>query len=56
MMEKMFLISLVFIYTGCIGTKPTSIKLIENKKSFCNKKLEAKSLELLEQQYKCANN
>jgi len=56
MIEKIFLMSLVFSYTGCIGAKPISIKLVENKKSFCNKKLESKSLEFLEQQYRCTNN
>jgi len=56
MMERIFLISLVFIYTGCIGTKLTSNKLVENKKSFCNKQLTVNSLEFLEQQYKCINN
>ena len=56
MMKRIFFISLVLIYTGCVGTKPTFNKLREDKQSFCEKKFEAKSLEFLEQQYKCTNN
>jgi len=54
-MKKILLICiLMYIYTGC--TKLESVVLTQNvdtKQLSCNKRAQPKSLQLLEQQYRC---
>lgn len=56
MIQRIFLISFIFIYGGCMGTKVVSNQLVEDKKVFCERSLELKSLEFLAQEYKCTKN
>ena len=49
---KLFILSFVIFYSGCsLSTGGNSIK--NSEKFSCNEKAKPKSLQLLEQQYRC---
>ena len=55
-MHKIIFISIiVYLYSGCSKQLAISTKSIENREFSCNQKAQPKSLQLLEQQYRCTS-
>ena len=47
---------MVYIYTGCSHLESATLsKSIDNKQLSCSKKAKPKSLQFLEQQYRCTS-
>jgi len=47
---------MLYIYTGCSQIKSSTLaKSIDNKQLSCSKKAKPKSLQFLEQQYRCTS-
>ncbi len=55
-MQKIIFISIiVYLYSGCSKQLTLSTNNVENREFSCNQEAQPKSLQLLEQQYRCTS-
>ena len=55
MKKVIFLFGILYLYTGCSGVGLKSSSLDNNELLSCGREAKPKSLELLEQQYRCTS-